>query len=79
MEGLAKVRKGNVLKRRGLLAGVTALSAALAAKMSTPGRVEAADGGNMIIGATNNATLTTNLISTGSTAIYVQAGSNRAI
>jgi hypothetical protein len=80
MAEVQKARESSIMKRRGLLAGATALGAALVAKLGSPGRVEAANGQNMVLGQNNTATAPTTLTGPDSTTgFYVEATGGKTL
>jgi hypothetical protein len=80
MEEIQKVRERSAMKRRGLLAGATALGAALVAKLGTADRAEAANGDPLVLGASNTATATTSLSGVaGSTGLFISVNGSRTI
>jgi hypothetical protein len=82
MDKVTQAGSTSTIRRRGVLAGAAALAAAAVAKLTTP-TANAADGGNLIIGANNISNATTQLTRNGpfgsTTAFFVDNNNYNAI
>jgi hypothetical protein len=76
VEEIQKTRESSVLKRRGLLAGATALGAALLAKAATPEKADAADGQPLTLGQANTASTVTSLTGLSGTPAFFLSGTD---